>query len=585
MHSVHLPSDQQVTGMMHPNTYINKVVVSTEQGSLFIVNIRTKKIVFHSTAFEGKHIRQVVQSPVVDVVAVACADGSVTLHNLKADKAITAFTHENADSTLAVSPVTCVAFCSCPSRPAQLATATAAGHIFLWDLKEKRLIHSVRHAHNGAVTGLVFLPREPRFVSFGTDNAVRQWVLNEVDGIPKQIRSRTGHTAPPRQIQYFFGDTVNSMASGADAAICEVLSAGQDQALRVFHTVLDRQNRELSQGHLEKKARELGVAVDDLRLPMITAMACSDRRHSHWPDVITAHAGDNKAYTWFYENKAIGDVVLACEDPSETVTAVAISACGHFGIIGGSRGTVTKFNLQSGLTRGTFPKLKRGAGFSLDVKKNASRRSKLTATPLPAPNRDIGTTRAQTLPPGHIMHGIMGLTANVNANDVLKKLQEDEEEGKAVDVSEFEHETATAAGADGQFREIIKRPASKAHAGAVYGIAVDALNAVVVTVGADNVMRMWSMFDHKLEAELVLDATPNRMVFNKESNLAAVSCDDLSVLMVDIGTKKIVRRFTAHTNKVTDMVRRVHNVLRRAACRGLECPVTTSNSSLTGLGG
>ncbi|MDR3738214.1 MAG: hypothetical protein P4L40_04255 [Terracidiphilus sp.] len=29
---------------------------------------------------------------------------------------------------------------------------------------------------------------------------------------------------------------------------CEVLSAGSDKSFRVFHTALDRQNRELSQG-------------------------------------------------------------------------------------------------------------------------------------------------------------------------------------------------------------------------------------------------------------------------------------------------------------------------------------------------
>ena len=43
-------------------------------------------------------------------------------------------------------------------------------------------------------------------------------------------------------------DSIGTVASGADAMACEVLSAGGDKSLRMFHTALDRQNRELSQG-------------------------------------------------------------------------------------------------------------------------------------------------------------------------------------------------------------------------------------------------------------------------------------------------------------------------------------------------
>lgn len=40
---------------------------------------------------------------------------------------------------------------------------------------------------------------------------------------------------------------------------CQVLSAGGDRTLRVFHTAREAQSREMSQGHKAKKARTLEV--------------------------------------------------------------------------------------------------------------------------------------------------------------------------------------------------------------------------------------------------------------------------------------------------------------------------------------
>jgi U3 small nucleolar RNA-associated protein 21 len=78
-----------------------------------------------------------------------------------------------------------------------------------------------------------------------------QWAIDAVDGVPKVVRSRVGHSQPPVRVRHYRScNTVATMASGADAVACEVLSASRDRSLRMFHTALDRQNRELSQGAL-----------------------------------------------------------------------------------------------------------------------------------------------------------------------------------------------------------------------------------------------------------------------------------------------------------------------------------------------
>lgn len=133
-----------------------------------------------------------------------------------------------------------------------------ARQIHVWDLKTHRL-HSVIGGHGGAVSSLYFFPREPLLLSSSRDNSLRMWVFDGADGSARLLKSREGHTAPPRRIRYYGSHTLASMGSGADATGCQILSAGSDRSFRVFNTARDAQSRELSQGPLLKKARKLHV--------------------------------------------------------------------------------------------------------------------------------------------------------------------------------------------------------------------------------------------------------------------------------------------------------------------------------------
>lgn len=75
------------TNMLHPSTYLNKILVSSTQGTMQIWNIRTNKMVYQF-GYLGSAVTCLAQSPVVDVVAVGLLDGTVVLHNIKADEKI-----------------------------------------------------------------------------------------------------------------------------------------------------------------------------------------------------------------------------------------------------------------------------------------------------------------------------------------------------------------------------------------------------------------------------------------------------------------------------------------------------------------
>lgn len=167
------------TAMLHPSTYLNKILVSSTQGTMQIWNIRSNKMVYQFR-YMGSAITCLVQSPVVDVVAVGLLDGTVILYNIRAD--------EKIDSVRQDDRVTAITFRtgnenymkalqnninSCLDGEHMMATGNMHGDVALWDLSERRLAHIMKNAHDGYITSLTFLNNQPILTTGGTDNAVK----------------------------------------------------------------------------------------------------------------------------------------------------------------------------------------------------------------------------------------------------------------------------------------------------------------------------------------------------------------------------------------------------------------------------
>jgi U3 small nucleolar RNA-associated protein 21 len=57
-----------------------------------------------------------------------------------------------------------------------LAAGGSAGVVALWNLEQRCLHHVVRDAHDAPLLGLHFFAGEPRLMSSGADNSIKQWV-------------------------------------------------------------------------------------------------------------------------------------------------------------------------------------------------------------------------------------------------------------------------------------------------------------------------------------------------------------------------------------------------------------------------
>ncbi|KAM1087385.1 hypothetical protein ACFX2B_012768 [Malus domestica] len=319
--------------IMHPDTYLNKIIIGSQEGSLQLWNISTKKKLYEFKGWNSS-ICSCVSSPALDVVAVGCADGNIHVHNIRYDEELGTFSHS------ARGAVTALSF-STDGQPL-LASGGSSGIISIWNLEKRRLQSVIRDAHDGSILSLYFLVNEPVLMSSSSDNSIKMWIFDTTDGDPRLLRFRSGHSAPPRCIRFY--------ANGR-----HILSAGQDRAFRLFSVMQDQQSRELSQHHISKRAKKLKMKEEEIKLKPVISFDCAEIRERDWCNVVTCHMDTAEAYVWRLQNFVLGEHILKPRPENPTpVKACAISACGNFAVLGTADGWVERFNLQSGISRGSY---------------------------------------------------------------------------------------------------------------------------------------------------------------------------------------------------------------------------------------
>ncbi|KAG0238082.1 hypothetical protein BGW42_007636 [Actinomortierella wolfii] len=414
-----------VTTLIHPSTYLNKILIGSNQGTMQIWNIRTSSLVYAFKGFNSA-ITCFTQTPVVDVIAVGLLDGSIVIHNIRTDTTIMTLKQEGK--------VTSISFRTDDQHV--MASANMYGDIALWDLDRQKILHVMKGAHDGTIPSIQFLNGQPILLSSGADNAVKQWIFDSLDGLPRLLKSRSGHHAPPTNISYY----------GDDGHF--ILSAGRDRSLRAFSTVRDSQSVELSQGSLSKKSKLLNLKIDDLKLPQITSVASSPSKQKEWDNIVTAHWNEPGVRTWSYQRKALGSHILTPKDGS-AAKSVCITACGNFGLAGSTLGGIDMYNMQSGLYRRSF-------------------------------------------------------TEN-------------------------------------------------GHTKAVTGVQTDSLNKLVLSGSLDSNLKFWDFQSGACIYTMEMPSPITQLLLYRDSDLLAVICDDLCIRIVDVETRRVVREFWGHSNRITDM--------------------------------
>ncbi|XP_068248629.1 WD repeat-containing protein 36 [Palaemon carinicauda] len=332
-------SSFEVSVISHPATYLNKVLLGSKQGKLQLWNINTCKMIY---SFEGwdAGVAVLEQAPALDVMAIGLENGRIILHNLKFDETVVEFKQEWGK-------VTGIGFRT-DGFPV-MATGSELGHIALWDLKERRLLSQVRDAHAASVTGLKCLPSEPLMVTSSPDNTLKMWIFDLPDGGARLLKRKEGHAEPPLYVRFHgsLGDTI--------------MTAGEDSSMRMFSTANEKLDRSLGRATYNHKSGKKKKGVIDIRkMPAILSFTSEAARESSWDNVAAIHRGKSFVTTWSSRFQKMGEHRLEHDRfkkgdfENSIATCLDISICGNFVIIGYDSGHMDKFNMQSGIHRGTF---------------------------------------------------------------------------------------------------------------------------------------------------------------------------------------------------------------------------------------
>ncbi|KAH8644331.1 hypothetical protein IG631_01795 [Alternaria alternata] len=491
-------------------TYLNKIFVGRADGSVEIWNISTGKLLYTllPPAADFGAVTALQPTPALSLLAIAYQSGPITIHDIRADKEIMRL---NTGGSRKPS-VTSISFRTDGlgagddgREDGVMATAShESGDITFWDLnKGGRKTGTLRGAHGpppsasggvgGGISKIEFLAGQAVIVSSGLDNSLKSWIFDETpfSPLPRILHSRGGHAAPVSTLRF-----LPSNSDGSDDVGKWLLSASKDRSLWGWSLRRDGQSTELSQGAIQRKAKKMGllngnseaskhhVKLEDLKAPAITCMACSLNRDggmgampgvagiwnnsskvkgqdkkaievnmTGWESIVTGHAGDKTARTWFWGRKRAGRWAFDTGDGTE-VKSVAISSCGTFAVIGSAGGSIDMYNLQSGQFRRRFP---------------------ARLTPVEAKQHKLRQLQAEE--------------ALEFADDAPRKFAKGE--GK--------------------------------HKGAITGLTVDALNRTLISCSDDGKVKI------------------NGLRYHRNSDLIALSCDDGSIRVLDITTKKLIR--------------------------------------------
>jgi U3 small nucleolar RNA-associated protein 21 len=524
------------------------------------------------------------QSPAVDTVAVGTSDGSVHLVNLLHDVELFSLRHgrprrchrgKKASSSMAVDGANAVSSISFRTDGnatrmgvAPLAVGCDDGSVSVWDLTpvedeaagmvRRTLLTRMEGAHHGGICKLEYLPGEPLLLSTGlSSNSIVLHVFDAPDHTGRVLRQRRGHTSPPRLLRYLHpgssgGGILANAADGTDASSCQILSCGGpgDLTLRLFSTARSNLDREFSQGPgLERKAKKFGKAGPggraELLLPEVVALATSEARNREWGDMVTIHRDHAMAYVWSTRRGCqTGMPVLrqpqwnisAMKDRpprSANAASLAISACGNFALVGTLGGAVYKYNLQSGLPRGSYPR--DATSLTAEEERLRSRGLKFAG--------DVGRT--------------------------MRMLEKSASRGGTMpsDVDQAERDRSNYLDAEARRAAMVGRAS---HDDAVVGIAIDSLNKTVVTAGADSKLVLWNFVTHMphKRSPIMLPSPATKLTHVRDSDLAAIAMSDFGVAVFDCSTLTIVRHFggsryskmlspkdprIGHTSLITDL--------------------------------
>jgi len=520
-------------------TYLNKIFAGRRDGWVEIWNISTGKLI-HTILPPSPSYGAVTcmePSPALSLMGIAYAGGPLTIRNILTDKVLIQLNAGTEDAS-----VTSIAFRADGMGAGQdgrkdgvMATAAHdSGDITFWDLNDGgRVMGTLRSAHDppsrdgskvrGGVSKIAFLAGQPVLITSGRDNSLKSWIFDETpfSPVPRILHTRSGHAAPVTSLRFLPSDF-----DGAEAGNKWLLSGGKDRSLWGWSLRRDGQSTELSQGNIRKKAKKAGIlastlshgpttTLEDLKAPEITCISCSLNRDGG----IGAIPG--KQPMW-----------QKSRDPKKSLNAEISGMTGWESVV-----TAHK---DDPFVRTWFWGRKRAGRWAFQTG-DGTNASTVTMT-------SCGTFTVVGSVGGSI--DMFNLQSGLHRQRFPSKLTP--AQARQVRMQQARQaDTVVQLEARGASKFL---PGIGKHTKSVTGVVVDSMNHLVISCSLDGRVKFWDFLTGNLLHEI--NWAPMTAItgcrYHSASDLIAFSCDDGSIRVVDIETRRTIREFWGCQGKIND---------------------------------
>ncbi|PYI01276.1 snoRNA binding protein [Aspergillus sclerotiicarbonarius CBS 121057] len=498
-------------------TYLNKIFVGRCDGKVDIWNVKTGKLIYSMLPVspQAGAVTALQPSPVLSLIAVAYKGGALSICNIETGQLVVSLRPESQQ----MSCVTSLAFRQDGLGAGEhgrtsgmMATGCMdSGDITIWDLNNGgRTAGVLRRAHRTlagesgtGISHIQFLDGQPVMVSSGRDNSLKTWIFDEIpfSYIPRPLHARSGHSGAITTLNF-----LPSASDGSEFSGKWLLSASKDCSLWGFSVRKDSQNTEISQGAVEHKTKRRVTSSThegathtymdgDFRAPEITCIACSLNRDGGMGNTTSGPIWANPKAT-------------KADDSSKT---------GWESIVTGHRGD--KY------ARTWFWGKKKAGRWAFETSDK---------------------TEVKSVAISHC-----GTFAMIGSA------------GGAIDMFNMQSGLYRQSFPATSFKGNLKGRSNVLHASenhdvkhtkAVTGLMIDGLNRTIVSCGLDGKVKFWDLVSGLLVDQL--DWYPmtsiNGLRSSRTNELVAFSCDDLSIRVVDVETKKVIREFWGCVGQIND---------------------------------
>ncbi|KAI9894847.1 MAG: hypothetical protein M1814_000067 [Vezdaea aestivalis] len=510
--------------LCHVPTILDKIFLGRSDGVVDILNVKTGKAIYSILPPYPKAgaVTTLEPAPAHGLVAIAYENGKIVIHNVFRDTMVLQF-----EMNTSAGPVNSLSFRTDglgAGNDGKVAGVMATcnsndGDVTLWDLNEGGHVMGIlRGAYKApsqgsskrGLTKVQFLPGQSILLTGGQDNSLRSWIFDETpfSPIPRLLHSRAGHGDLITTVKFLPADTEGDSIDGK-----WLITGSLDRSFWAWSLRRDGQSTEFSQGAGKKKqAKKKGLM----------------------------------------NGRAIQAKEIRFLETTRTSPVKCMAASlNRDGGMGAAPGIKTIWNNNTARSRGTDTSTTGSTGWESVVTGHFNDKTARTwfwgrkrAGRWTLPTSDGGNVESVEISPCGtfaIIGSSLGVIDcyNLQSGQYRQRFPKKLTKSLAQTVQE---QSSSRRAAIAAYNESIG-PGKGRHMGAVTGLAIDSSNKSMFSCSADGKLKFWHFKNGLLYDELKWPSCHSitQARFHSPSNILAINCDDLSIRLVDVETRKVVR--------------------------------------------